>query len=62
MIESKILSSALEADMDYKNFKISEARGGLTDISTLQIAFCCAKSALIHEPIQLLDYLVLRLL
>jgi hypothetical protein len=31
MIESKILSSALEADMDYRNFKISEARGGLTD-------------------------------
>jgi hypothetical protein len=31
MIKSKILSSALEADMDYRIFKMSEARGGLTD-------------------------------
>jgi hypothetical protein len=31
-------------------------------ISTLQIPFCCPKSAPIHEPIQLLDHLVLRLL
>jgi UDP-N-acetyl-D-mannosaminuronic acid dehydrogenase len=31
MIKSKILSSSLEADKDYRNFKMSEARGRLTD-------------------------------
>jgi UDP-N-acetyl-D-mannosaminuronic acid dehydrogenase len=31
MIKSKILSSSLEADMDFRDFKMSEARGRLTD-------------------------------